>query len=140
MSTRAAARQSTLANGLTPPALWMQSIISGNSELRKLDGASFQIENQVTGPVGRLTEFTGHAKPENEPPIQFTGYFDSGQVVSFSLTFHGELYTFFGVFSPTGAAFTHMGGIIIGGDVGSASRVAEDEGSWSAQAPPRDRP
>jgi hypothetical protein len=132
MSTHAAAKQKTRNDESAPAPVFELRIIS-NSSLSFLNGVLFRITNSVPSPVGLMTTIEGTA--ETSPPIPFHGYYNSGQVISFSLTHDGVLHTFFGVISPLDNAV--MGGCIISGDLTQLPEGAEDEGSWSSQAPPR---
>jgi hypothetical protein len=138
MSTNAAAKQRTQDVEFPPPMIWMQKISSPDPNLALLNGVKFHITLSVASPTGQMTEFEGHT--ETSPPIPFLGYYNSGQLVSFSLTIDAVLYTFFGVISPTPNA--PMAGVILkGGSTGGGGVLPdapEDEGSWSSQAPPHE--
>lgn len=132
MSTHAAARRKTRNDEFAPAQLFRLGSIS-NSSLSFLNGVLCRITSREHNPVGLMTEIQGVT--ETSPQIPFRGYYNSGQVISFSLTHDGVLHTFFGVISPLDNAV--MGGCIISGDLTQLPEGAEDEGSWSAQAPPR---
>lgn len=135
MSTQAAARQRTLAAVNAPLWRWIQNISSHDLFLKSLNGVQFHITERTSEPNSPTTEFVGHT--ETTPQIAFRGEYDSSQLtISFSLTHEVMLYTFFGVLSPIDGAT--MGGIILGSLLSQVPEGSEDEGSWSAQAPPRE--
>ncbi|HEV2707280.1 MAG TPA: hypothetical protein VGV59_15270 [Pyrinomonadaceae bacterium] len=93
--------------------------------------------------VGRVIDFAGEAEIKGEggltQKVGFLGAYETGGVISFSLSFHEKLFTFFGVVTPTAAP--RMAGVIISASltgVGGGEDASEDEGSWSSQAPPRE--
>lgn len=133
MSTHAAARQRTRDAEFAPRPIWI--LMTSNPNLAFLNNVKFFITSWVSRPTGLMTEIEGIAETTPEPTT-FQGYYNSSQVISFSLMHDDTLYTFFGVISPLEGA--GMAGIIIAGDATQLPDGAEDEGSWSAQAPPRD--
>lgn len=133
MTTHAAARQKMRVTESAPAQQWTLKISSPNQNLAILNNVECQITRSMPGPNAQPTEIQGSVFT-TAGPIPFSGYYESNQVISFSLILNGVPYTFFGVFSTTVKA--SMGGIILAPGLGSDTDGSEDEGSWSSQARP----
>ena len=135
MSKRATSKRTTRAVELFPPPGWGPVAIhhieprneSGLSPWEsQLEGLVFTLDSNKTdvGPEARVFGISGFADRQG---CTFSGFYDSGQVISFKLTDTEEnrSYTFFGVRSGNSLA-----GLVKPDD----DEHGEEEASWSAQA------
>ncbi len=141
MSAQQTASRKKLALIAPPSTKWR--LLSSAINLHFLSDYTFEINMHNSSPTGLKTDISGFAFADGEKPIEFTGFYDAARLISFWLTHDKTRYTFIGVFSPLAPSppedYTPMGGIIISspdGDGEDDDDTPEDEGSWSATAPP----
>lgn len=136
MSNRATSMRTPRAVELSPPEGWgpiaIHSVEPGiqlepGSWESQLEGLVFELDPSKTdvGPEARVSSISGFADKQG---CTFSGFYDSGQVISFKLTNTEEnrSYTFFGVRS----------GNKLAGLVKPDDDNGEEVASWSAQAGP----
>ena len=135
MSKRATSIRTPRAVELSPPSGWGPVAIHPIEPRKEpvlspwesqLEGLVFTLDSSKTdvGPVDRVFGISGFADRQG---YTFSGFYDSGQVISFKLTNTEEnrSYTFFGVRSGS-----RLAGLVKPDD----DENAEEEASWSAQA------
>lgn len=137
MSTSATSKRTTRDATQPIPSPWRPTIINAppGSPLSLLNGVRCIVDS-IAPPSAGVIQIGGYLDNESKTP--FAGYFNGNQEISYTLTFEGRLYTFFGVFNPS------VNGRMIGliksatpdrGDSDVEDDV-EDEATWSAQARP----
>lgn len=134
MSTSATSKRTTRDATQTIPAPWKLSINNARpgSPLSHLNGRSCIVD--IIGPPSAQGMVLIGGFVDNESQTPFVGYFSAGQEISYTLTFEGVSYTFFGVFNPS--VNGRMIGLIKSDLPDGGDSDAEDEATWSAQARP----
>ncbi|MET0645607.1 MAG: hypothetical protein ABW208_03240 [Pyrinomonadaceae bacterium] len=134
MSTSATLKRTTRDATQPMPSPWKLTITNAppGSPLSRLNGRSCIVD--IIGPPSAQGVVLIGGNVDNESQTPFVGYFSAGQEISYTLTFEGALYTFFGVFNPS--VNGRMIGLIKSNLPDGGDADAEDEATWSAQARP----
>lgn len=134
MSTSATSKRTTREATQPFPAPWKPIInnVPPGSPLSHLNGVRCIVDSLDSTSNQGMTIIGGYLANESQTP--FVGYFSAGQEISYTLTFEGVSFTFFGVFNPS--VNGRMIGLIKSDPPGGGDSDAADEATWSAQARP----
>lgn len=134
MSTSATSKRTTRDATQPIPSPWKPTIVNvpPGSRLSLLNGVRCIVDSIAPPSALGVSLIGGYLDNESKTP--FDGFFNADQEISYTLTFEGALYTFFGVFNPS--VNGRMIGLIKSDLPDGRDSDAEDEATWSAQARP----